>query len=171
MTIRTATPQDLPAVAEIHVRSWQTAFRGIMPDALLDAMDVADREEMWRRSLQRHPGGIVVALDDQEEIVGFCCFGRAPGDSHDVPFDSRIYALHVHPDRKRQGIGTRLVFAVFRRLRDFGCRSVILWTLESLASSRSFYEYLGGTLSRSKITNFDGTELVEVAYVWEDLSR
>jgi hypothetical protein len=30
----------------VHVRTWQVAYRGLVPDAFLDAMDEADRARM-----------------------------------------------------------------------------------------------------------------------------
>jgi hypothetical protein len=44
--VRPATPDDADAIASVHVRSWQAAYRGIVPDAMLDAL-----------SIQRGPAG------------------------------------------------------------------------------------------------------------------
>lgn len=170
-TIRPAAPRDLQAIAEIHVRSWQTAFRGIMPGGLLGGMDVADRREMWRGQIRRHPESLLVAADERETLLGFCCLGPAQGDANDAPYEGRLYALHVRPDLKRRGLGTRLVGAAFGRLHDLGCRAAIIWTLEALAPSRRFYERLGGRVVKSKITDFHGTGLVEVGYGFDDLAR
>ena len=38
IAIRTAKPGDARAIAEIHVSTWQTAYRGLMPDDFLAAM-------------------------------------------------------------------------------------------------------------------------------------
>ncbi|MGH9204942.1 MAG: GNAT family N-acetyltransferase, partial [Acidimicrobiales bacterium] len=42
-TVRTAQAGDKQAVAGVHVRSWQAAYRGLMPDAYLDGLDPDDR--------------------------------------------------------------------------------------------------------------------------------
>ena len=39
MRIRTANTDDAAAIAEVHVRSWQAAYRGVFPDDVLDGPD------------------------------------------------------------------------------------------------------------------------------------
>ena len=51
VTVRDATVDDAHAIAEVHVASWRWAYRGQVPEAILDALSVEDREAMWRRSL------------------------------------------------------------------------------------------------------------------------
>lgn len=36
--IRLATDADAPAIARIHVRAWQRAYAGIIPDDILGAL-------------------------------------------------------------------------------------------------------------------------------------
>ena len=51
MRIREAEPKDARAIAEIHVRSWQAAYRGQLADDYLDELKVEDRLEMHQRAL------------------------------------------------------------------------------------------------------------------------
>ncbi|MER6578988.1 hypothetical protein [Nonomuraea sp. NPDC001023] len=51
MRIRKATPADAQAIAEIHVRSWQAAYRGLLPQDHLDGLDPAARRPGWERLL------------------------------------------------------------------------------------------------------------------------
>ena len=46
-----ATADDVPNIAEVHVRSWQAAYRGILADDLLDRLSVTEREGSWRALL------------------------------------------------------------------------------------------------------------------------
>ena len=43
MPVRTAQPDDAAAVAEVHVRAWQAAYRGLMADEFLDSLRPEDR--------------------------------------------------------------------------------------------------------------------------------
>jgi ribosomal protein S18 acetylase RimI-like enzyme len=43
VTLRDARRGDELAVAEVHVRSWQEAYRGLMPGEFLDALEPGDR--------------------------------------------------------------------------------------------------------------------------------
>jgi hypothetical protein len=39
---------DADAIAPVHVRSWQAAYRGFMPDEVLDGLDVGRcTRSMW----------------------------------------------------------------------------------------------------------------------------
>ncbi|GGT26686.1 GNAT family N-acetyltransferase [Nonomuraea spiralis] len=53
MRIRQATSADAGAIAEVHVRSWQAAYRGLVPQDHLDGMNAAARRPAWERWLAR----------------------------------------------------------------------------------------------------------------------
>jgi hypothetical protein len=42
------TAADCRAIAEVHVESWQHAYKDILPDTYLASLSVTEREEMWR---------------------------------------------------------------------------------------------------------------------------
>jgi GNAT superfamily N-acetyltransferase len=170
MNVRPVKDDELSTVAAIHVRSWQTAYGGIVPDKYLAAQDVTKGEAKWRRTSRKYPGNLRVAVDNQEDVLGFCYLALVGDEPEDQPYDGRLYALHVRSDLKRNGIGSQLLTSAFDRLRTMGCRSVIVWTFDDLAPSRRFYEHLGGTLVKSKRSDFGGKKIVEVAYGWEDLA-
>ncbi len=53
-TIRRATRDDADAITCIHVHSWQHAYRGLVPDALLDGLSVEQRRTIWRQLLDNN---------------------------------------------------------------------------------------------------------------------
>jgi len=46
--IRPASVNDADAVGEVHVRAWQSAYRGEMPDDYLDGLQAHDHATRWR---------------------------------------------------------------------------------------------------------------------------
>jgi hypothetical protein len=46
--IRVAQLGDAERIGAIQVRAWQATYRGVMPDAYLDELDVDDRAAYWR---------------------------------------------------------------------------------------------------------------------------
>jgi hypothetical protein len=67
-SIRLASPADTDAraVAEVHVRSWQAAYRGLLPQDYLDGLDLTldKREAYWREAIiQGGPGLLVAEVD------------------------------------------------------------------------------------------------------------
>ena len=71
MIARTAKATDAPRIAHIHVETWRTAYRGQIPDAVLDALDVNRRTAFWHEQITQARGSIFVAEDDNV-VVGFC---------------------------------------------------------------------------------------------------
>jgi hypothetical protein len=48
MQVRKANIADAKRIAQIHVETWRAAYRGQMPDAILNALDVNRRETFGR---------------------------------------------------------------------------------------------------------------------------
>ena len=54
--LRRATVDDAPAIAGVHVRTWQAAYRGLMPQALLDSLTFERRRGWWKGQLELAKG-------------------------------------------------------------------------------------------------------------------
>jgi hypothetical protein len=71
--VRPARAEDAGQIALVHVRSWQGAYRGLIPQAFLDGLDVAERTRTWERALAEtdNPRAGVLVADDGGNVVGF----------------------------------------------------------------------------------------------------
>jgi predicted N-acetyltransferase YhbS len=69
--IRTARPTDADAIASVHIDSWRTTYRGIIPDEYLDNMNVQARANFWRKELTAQDNPVFVA-EQEGAIVGLC---------------------------------------------------------------------------------------------------
>lgn len=142
--VRRAGGGDAPAVAAIHVRSWQAAYRGILPDELLDSLSVAEREESWRSLLNE--GGerrLTLVAEGAGGLVGFCSATTPSGDEDVGERTAEIGALYVDPDRWREGAGGALLSAALAELAGRGWRDVVLWVLPENRGALAFYERFG----------------------------
>lgn len=74
MKVRKAGGDDAAAIAEIHVRSWQAAYRGVLPDELLDDLSVSERETSWRALLSAGEDRQLTLVAEREggDLLGFC---------------------------------------------------------------------------------------------------
>ena len=74
--LRRATAADARAIATVHVRSWQQAYRGLIADHVLDALDVETRERFWQQALESPPEitPLLAIVDDR--VIGFVSAGR-----------------------------------------------------------------------------------------------
>jgi len=166
--LRRAVEADAEAIAALHVRSWQYAYRGQLPDSFLDHLsnEVDTRIDFWRTHIATSYSGRheIWAIDVDAQLNGFAALGPARDDKMDSA--SELYAIYVDPDRWRRGLGSELLAHAARRFIGLGYSAAILWVLESNLRARRFYERAGWTLDGgTKTENLpDGTELHEVRY-------
>jgi GNAT superfamily N-acetyltransferase len=164
--VRAATPQDAWAIADVHVRSWQGAYRDLIPDEYLDNLSVAQRAEFWKAMVEAIPanGQMTYVLVDDERILGFThtCPSRDP----DAPGGTgEVASIYLVPESWGTGSGRRLMDAALGWLTDAGYTTAILWVLTSNARARRFYE-AGGWRSdgTEKSETIQGAPVVETRY-------
>jgi GNAT superfamily N-acetyltransferase len=163
--VRAATFDDVPGIARVHVASWRTTYRGIVPDAVLENLTPEGREPIWRRIVGDESQTPFVALEG-DEIVGFASGG--PERSNDPAFTAELYAIYLLETHQRRGLGRELVKAVVDAFKTRGHAAMLVWVLRD-NPSRAFYESLGGTFLREQDIEIGGATLKEVAYGWTDI--
>ena len=104
--LRLATIEDAETIALIHVRSWQTAYEGIVPAQFLAALSIQERANMWRKVISEYHGIVLLAASPHGE-VGFISFG--PSCDEDGRKKAEIYAIYVLSQFWHQGIGRELL--------------------------------------------------------------
>ena len=168
MEIRRALADDALGVASVHVRSWQAAYRGLLPDAYLDQLDVEARRERWIQTIGETDwprSGTLVATEANANVVGFAHIGPARDDDLDPAVIGELAAIYASPDVWGSGVGRRLMAAAVNVLRDAAFTDAILWVLEGNDRAQRFYEIGGWQLdgATQDIVIAD-TTLVEVRY-------
>jgi len=167
--IRAAGAADARAIAQVRVDSWRTTYRGLIPDAYLDGMELDASIALWDRVLGAESANAVavfVATRDGE-VIGFAAGNLLKEPKHGA--DSELTAVYLRRDAQRAHVGQRLVGAVVDALRARGATAMIVWTIAGNKGARAFYERLGGELVIEQPFAWDGMDLVEAGYVWRDL--
>lgn len=167
--VRPATPRDIPAIARIHVDAWRAAYRGVVPDAYLDALSVAGRAQRLAGSGLAYPrgAGFTLVAERAGQVVGFASGG--PSRDVTIPFEGELYAIYLRPGNERRGVGRALMRAVVDGLAAQGHRSMYAFVLVGNARARAFYAALGGESIVRKTIEVGGAQLMEVAYGWRRL--
>jgi GNAT superfamily N-acetyltransferase len=164
---RPAAPADLTAIATVRIRSWQAAYRGIVPQDYLDSLSVVAEVERRRG---RPLDGQHVA-EAAGSVVGWLSVGPYRADEgEDVPGPScgEVGAIYTLPEVWGRGVGRALMAYGLGELRRLGLHPVLLWVLAANERARRFYEKVGFS-SDGLVVGFEvgGATLPEVRYRYD----
>ena len=112
----------------LHVRAWQSAYRGVMPDEFLDGLQADERISMWRGILSEADRSPLFVAAVAPEVVGFAVFG-AERPSTATPLCGELYAMNIDPDYWGRGIGRVLLQCVTEALTSAGYEEAVLWVV------------------------------------------
>ena len=156
--VRTATADDVPALARLHVRTFDETHRHGRPGGPSYEL----RERQWREAFTLADGSwfCFVVEDGDGELVAFAKgtphTGGVPGFAGEL---NKIYALQRV---QRQGLGRLLLCSVARQFLSRGVTSMLLFG-DATNPSNGFYEAFGAERLLSAAGEFHG------GYGWRDL--
>jgi GNAT superfamily N-acetyltransferase len=143
LNVRDARPEDAEAIASVHVRTWQGAYRHVFSAEALDSISVQRRVDGWRRMIvEARPRSHVLVAEEDDVVHGFASGGPAEEDAS----LGELYAIYVLPETWGAGLGRALIAESVARLRAAGFPEAILWVLEDNPRTRRFYEQSGWRL-------------------------
>ncbi len=150
--LRMAWPdQDERLIAGLKVACWREAYAGILPQPILDELNVNRSTMEWAHGL-RH--GIAWIAEQSGAPVGF---GHARG--------AEVTTLYVRKADHRNGVGRELLLHCFDEIACLGHASAHLWVLEENSAARHFYERAGGRLTARRPVGFPRwPRIMEVRY-------
>jgi GNAT superfamily N-acetyltransferase len=157
--VRRAMLTDATGIAAVHVTSWESTYRDILPAAYLTARTHAVRLKFWTEVLTAADPAICVfvACLADGSVCGFASGGPERTGLLRVP--GELYAVYLLEGAQGLGLGRQLVEAVLAELNG----AVGVWVLE-LNLALDFYKHLGGTRIAEQQAEFGGKFFTEVAY-------
>ena len=167
LTVRRALSHDADEIADVHARSWQVAYRGLLPNEVIEQMvrGRADRAARMRALLETadEPHHFFVALEGGA-VVGMAVTSPSR-DPDATSATGELEAIYLAPEALGRGIGRVLHDAAMDDLRDRGFTEVTLWVLRDNERARRFYEAAGwNTDAATKDEERPGGVLHEVRY-------
>ncbi len=168
ITLRAGRSGDEATLADVHVRSWQWAYRDLLPAEALAGLDRVSRATMWLHVLAGDFDGAQVWIAERDgAVVGFVADG--PSREEGAPDDQgEIYAIYVVEGAVGQGVGHALLTQAVDDLRDRGAVSAVLWVLAANQRARAFFERASWRADgASKSEPWEGVTLDEVRYAIE----
>jgi len=167
MNIRSARIEDAPVVALVHVRSWQTAYRGLVPQEYLDALEVARRRVVWISIVAQTdwPQTGTLVAEREQGVIAFVNVRPTRDDDEDPAHVGEVAAIYALPGIWGQGVGQGLMAAALDSLARAGFGQATLWVLDTNTRARRFYEAGGWrTDGAAKRDDRRGFPLREVRY-------
>jgi GNAT superfamily N-acetyltransferase len=151
LAVRRATAADALAIATVHVRSWQAAYPGLLPQRHLDGLDPRRAGDEWRPLLETTAWpttGAFVLTDagdgrEEERIAGFAFVSPTRDEDDDPAAVGELQTLYLDPDYWHLGGGRTLLGVVQEQMKDAGWHTACAWVLESNIRARRFYERFG----------------------------
>lgn len=163
VSIRDAKASDKWEVAAVHVRSWQAAYEGLLPDDFLSGLKIEDRAARYSFGEGDSDDPVTKVAIDGDKIVGFVTCG-----TYRDPLISgygEVYALYVDPQYWKRGLGRELLDSSIDHLSRMRFGKAYLWVLEGNRRAIAFYESVGwfadGTV-RSEVIG--GVPVGEIRY-------
>jgi GNAT superfamily N-acetyltransferase len=178
--VRPAERGDADALCDAHVEGWRVAYRGLFPDAYLDADEFdATRRKNWHiGSWIGHAEQALLAGLLDGRVLGWAHSGpERVDDGQPLTGRGEVYGFYMHPDAWGSGLAIELMRSSEDELRARGYTEAVLWVLRDNSRARAFYAKAGWSWSGSE-TLWAGPEMpgvpkpnpiAEVQYV-RDLS-
>ena len=149
VSVRPARPEDAAAVARVQTVAWRTAYRALLPPAVLDEWDEQAAADTWRAAVTTPPTpghGVLVAVEGND-VVGFAAYGPAESTPDAAPSPdgpaTEVATLLVEPRWGRRGHGSRLLAAVRDLSEATGTGRLLMWLPEDDQVSAGFLESAG----------------------------
>ncbi|WP_084563103.1 GNAT family N-acetyltransferase [Corynebacterium aquilae] len=173
--VRQACVEDAAALAQLHVRSWRQAYRGLLPDSDLDALSVPEFHSRWVDNLSVVPADDplrrVFVVTSASQVLGWVAYGAARDEVvgpwvRENFVVAELHSIYVDPDAWGSGAGYALMVHALQHLRVLGFSNAYLWVLAGNRRAVNFYErngWFATGLSKSACVRGSEVELLQFA--------
>ncbi|GIO23537.1 GNAT family N-acetyltransferase [Oceanobacillus sp. J11TS1] len=167
--IREARISDAGGIGKVNVESWQTTYRGIMSNSILQQLSMEVKKEKWRNIIQAGGSTTLVAVDAGEEVVGYLNMSIKKESAGSARV-GEVTSAYLLEGWQRKGIGKALLLESFKRFIEQSIQTV---QVEVLAAndSRLFYEHFGAELVEKRDIQIAGDILELFVYEWRNILK
>ncbi|KYH34009.1 protease synthase and sporulation negative regulatory protein PAI 1 [Clostridium tepidiprofundi DSM 19306] len=163
--IRYANSDDAKELGIIHSQSWKIAYKGIVPDSVLNNISAEKREKYFYNALtEKIEEDALIFVDDKP--IGFICIGKCRDNDLDDSY-GEIWGIYLLPSYWNQGLGYKLINWGINALIDRGFKNIILWVLKENINACKFYEKVGFCFEGTEKEINIGKTLIECCYIYK----
>lgn len=158
MKFRFANRNDSKELSYLKKEIWETTYRGIYPDEVIDNYDYEKREEKFNNLIDDVNQEVYVCLIN-EKIVGYMVLG-CPLHGFLEGYELTINDLGIDKRYRGMGIGTKFIdVARSKNKKLFNCCNY--YNIDA----KMFYEKMGGTIIKTEMS--DDKQYCQVYYVYD----
>ncbi|MGN7478149.1 GNAT family N-acetyltransferase [Solibacillus silvestris] len=166
MIIRKAEMEDAENIAKVHVDSWRTTYKGIIPQNFLDKLSYEQRTTLWENNMANPAGTVYVAETDENKIIGFVVGEKRDTNTEQGATD--LSAIYLLEQWQGKGVGKLLLKQMMQTFKEQGFHKVYVDVLAD-NKAREFYKYYGAQYVKTIHIKFDGVTVDEEIYVWNSV--
>ncbi len=170
ITIRKATFDDAPEIANVHLNSWRETYRGLLPQEYLDQLPLSFKERMnlWRKISADERKALFVA-EAPEGIVGFAGYSHPRQES--MNSYGELGAIYLLEKYQGKGVGFGLLKIGMQTLMEWNYLKAYSWVMKESPTIK-FYVKTGAKLNgMEQDDEIFGVVTRDVVCVWENLER
>lgn len=155
ITFRDAVAADIPALAELHVTTWNATYNTTRGPT------IATRTWQWNQvfAKENRRDFVLVLEGRNQRLIGFT-WGRP----HEGKLEGELSKIYLRWEYHGMGLGRRMIAETARRFLERGIHSFILFA-ELSNPTLGFYDRMGGERLLDDRGQFGG------AYGWRDLVK
>lgn len=170
ITIRDAKRADLPEIGRILAANYHDTYGAILDRRILayvnEESSTARMESYWLAPGTEMLVAVKTADDGSEAICAFSAGTPSP----DVLGAFWLEMLHVEADRRGEGLGRALLFAMGKRARDTGYSQMTIDVFAGNDRAESIYRHYGAELVKEYRQDVFGFGVSSRLLIWEDLN-
>ena len=166
--IRKGKVEDAKGVVEVNTYTWETTYKGLMPDEVLEERIKTMDERIPKMAESVRKKDNLFVAEDNDKIVGMMTYG--PSRNEEYQEIGQIYAIYVLKEYQGLGIGKKLFMTGIKELIGKGYNSMIVNVLDG-NKTRKFYEKYGGKKVGKIEDYFGNAKLTEHTMYFENLDK
>lgn len=140
---REASLEDCYEIALLKGMVWNTTYRGIYTDKMLDSYDVC-RNESTFKDMVSNPNISIYIATDSGKIIGFMSCGEPYRPF--LEYKQEIGLLYILKDYQKRGIGKRLLDIGKSRIKANGFTDFFISVNKYNQNALNFYIEMGGSV-------------------------
>ena len=158
--IRPATFEDVSAIAQVHMQSWQESYAHLVYPHIAAEHSLNKRLELWSHVLKMKNHIVLVAIDEGG-IQGFI----------DVSLNeekgiAKIMALYLLKAAQKKGLGKELFEQALEDVHPMQYPQILL-NVYAQNTACQFFEHMGGICIAEEDASHEGRNLKIRHYLWE----